>query len=297
MPLPLILLEHKHLMMHFHWNLLPVLMVSVASNDGKCCQLGVHITNVGGAVMKGSEVDVGAQERGTAVYDSKLSQICYPLLPNKVRDSLSLCCSKEISTISYICQVCIDDKNVSIVPNTIRIHESQVQSRACLTYDEAQHLLNEAKDESMDKKTADYNNLLSRNSTFGLKKRLTLLLQISESFFRKRMQSDNMDYPIEDVDELMSPQAYFLVRELMMWANRIAAEHLLTAFPHLALLRRQKPPNQDQLEKALEKCKDIVAHSPVHKTLVNIMKITTEQPGPVYHGKYEEEAMQCFATW
>ena len=125
----------------------------VASDDGNCYQLGVHITNVGGTVMKGSGADVGAQERGTAVYGSKLSPIYYPLFPIKVRDSLSLCCSKETFTISYSCQVCINGKNTSIVPNTISIHEGRVQSRASLTYDEAQHLLlNKTKDKSLNKR-------------------------------------------------------------------------------------------------------------------------------------------------
>ena len=252
----------------------------VASDDGKCYQLGVHITNVGGAVKKGSGVHVGGLERATAVYGSKFSPKYYPLLSERVRNSLSLNCNKETATISFTCQVCVDGKKVIITPDTISIHESCVQSRANLTYDEAQYLLTEMKDSSLDRKVTGYNKVLSTNSTFGLKQRLSLLLQISESFFRNRMQFDDMHYSIEDVDELSSPQAYFLVKQLMVWANRIAAEHILTAFPQLALLRRQKSPNQDQLEKAFQKCKDIVAHSPVHKRLADTMKITTE-PGPV----------------
>ena len=252
----------------------------VASDDGKCYQLGIHITNVGGAVRKGSKADDSAQERGTAVYGSKLSPIYYPLLSEKVRDDLSLSCGKTTSAIMYTCQLCIDDKNVRVVPNTIRIHESCVQSRACLTYDEAQHLLTNRKMSLLDKKVADYNNTLSQNSAFGLQDRLILLLQISEAFFKYRVQSDDVEYSIEDVDELSSPQAYFLVRELMIWANRIAAEHVLAAFPQLALLRRQKPPNQDQMEKALEKFSDCIAYSPHHKILADAMEITME-PGPV----------------
>ncbi|XP_065917898.1 3'-5' exoribonuclease HELZ2-like isoform X3 [Dysidea avara] len=245
----------------------------VASDDGKCYQLGVHITNVGGAVRKESVVDVGAVERATSVYGSTLSKIYYPLLPERVRNTLSLSRGKEAPVISYTCQVRIDNDNVSIVSNTINIYESCVKSRARLTYEEAQHLLTGVYDASLAEKVTYYNNTLPRNCTFRLKQRLTLLLQISESFFRNRMQSNDMDYSIEDADKLSSPQAHFLVSELMIWANRIAAEHILTAFPQLALLRRQKPPNQEQLERVLEKCKDIVAHSPVHKALADNMDV------------------------
>ncbi|XP_065917904.1 3'-5' exoribonuclease HELZ2-like isoform X2 [Dysidea avara] len=262
----------------------------VASDDDKCYQLGIHITNVGGAVRKGSGVDVSALERATAVYISRLNPMksfCeefspsfYPILPEKVRGSLSLDCHREAPAISYTCQVHIVGKNIQIVPGTVKISESCVQSRARLTYEEVQHSLVEKKDTSLDEKVTDYNKTLSTNTTFGLQQRLALLLKISESFFRNRVKSDDMDYSTEDANELSSPQAYFLVKELMVWANRIAAEHILTAFPELALLRVQKPPNQDQLVKCLEKCKDIVAHSPVHKTLADYLKVPNE-PGPV----------------
>jgi len=262
----------------------------VASGDGKCYQLGVHITNVGGTVRKGSGVDVGAQKRSTAVYMSMLSPMksfceefgpsVYPILPEKVRSSLSLDCDREASAISYTCQVRIDGKDIEIRTGTIKICESRVQSRARLTYEEVQHSLAGVKDMSLDKKVTCYNKALSTNKKFGLEQRLTLLLKISESFFRNRVKSDDMDYSIEDTNQLSSPQGYFLVKELMVWANRIAAEHILTCFPQLALLRRQKQLNQVQLERALKNYKDIVSHSPVHKSLADILEITTE-PGPV----------------
>ena len=257
----------------------------IVSDDGKCYQLGIHIANVGGAVRKGSSIDESALKRATAVYGSKLHPKYYPLLSKYVRESLSLNCDVEHATISYTCQVRIDGNDIRIVPNTIKICESRVQSRARLTYKEVQYLLVGARDLSLrdlslDEKLAKYNSTLSTNKTFQLKQRLTTLLQISELFFRHRVQSDDIDYSIDDVDEQLSPQAYFLVRELMMWANRIAAEHILIKFPQLALLRRQKPPNQERLVKVLEKYEDIVAHSPVHKSLADAVNITIK-PRPV----------------
>jgi len=254
--------------------------------------LGVHITNVGGAVRKGSEVDNGAQERATAVYGSKLCPKYYPLLSEQVRKELSLNCGKERSTVSYTCQVCIAGDNVRIIPDTIKICESRVRSTVRLTYEEVQHSLAEVKDRVMDKKVTNYNKALSTNKAFELKQRLTTLLQISESFFRNRVRSDDMDYPIDDVDELLSPQAYFLVKELMIWANRIAAEHILMKFPQLALLRRQKPPNQERLVKALEKYKDVVAHSPIHKVLADAVNISTK-PAPIFIMKGVKRKLHC----
>ena len=106
----------------------------VASGDGKCYQLGVHITNVGGAVKKGSGDDKGALERATAVYGSKLCPKYFPLLSEKVRENISLNCGTENSTISYTCRVSIDGDEVQIVHNTVEICESCVRSRARLTY-------------------------------------------------------------------------------------------------------------------------------------------------------------------
>ena len=252
----------------------------VASDDGKCYQLGVHITNVGGAVRKGSEVDACAQKKGTTMYGSKLSSRFFPILSKEVRDALSLDCGKNTLVISFTCQVRIDGNHDGVVPNTIKICESCVQSRAQLTYEEVQHSLAGVKDMSLDGKVTSYNKTLSTNKTFGLEHRLALLLQISESFFRNRVKSDDMDYSTEGLDQIHSPQAYFLVEELMVWANRIAAKHTLTAFPQLALLHRQKPPNQDQLVKVLEKYEESVPLSPIHKTLADHMGITAE-PGSV----------------
>ena len=263
----------------------------VASDDGKCYQLGVHITNVGGALRKGSKIDDGARERSTAVYMSALSPLksfypdlspsFYPILPEEIRSSLSLDCDKEASAISYTCQVHIDDDKIAkIVPGTIKICESRLRSRARLTYEEVQHALTGMKDASLDGKITTYNKAFSTHNSFGLQQRLELLLQISESFFRNRMHCDDVDYSTEDTDQLSSPQGYFLVKELMVWANRITAEHIIRAFPHLALLRKQKPPNQDKLIKALEDYKDIVPHSPVHKILADNLKIKLE-PGSV----------------
>jgi len=252
----------------------------VTSDDGNCYRLGVHIANVAGAVRKGSKADVNAQQRATAVFGSKHNSKFFPMLPKMVRDTLSLDCGKEASVISFTCQVRIDGKRVWVVPNSVKICESNVLSRARLTYEEVQCSLGGVKDILLDDKITKYNKALSNNKTFGLKQRLVILLQISEFFFKNRMQSDDVDYCIEGADQVQSPQAYFLVKELMVWANRIAAEHLITVFPQLALLRRQKPPNQDQLAIALKKYQESIAYSPIHKTLADQMGITTE-PGSV----------------
>jgi len=249
----------------------------VASDDGKFYQLGVHIANVGRAVRKESKADDKAKEKGTAVYSSKLSSKSFPILSKKVRDALSLDYGKNSLAISFTCQVhIVDDNHARVVPNTINICESHVQSKAQLTYEEVQHSFTKVKDELLDEKITKYNEALSINKAFGLEQRLALLLQISESFFRIRVKSDDINYSIEGIDQLQSPQAYFLVEELMVWANRIAAKCTLTVFPQVALLRRQKPPEQDQLLKTVNKYKDIVAHFPVHKTIADHMGIATE---------------------
>ena len=246
-----------------------------SKDDQRHYRLGVHIANVGKALNRTTtETDKNARERGIAVYGSKTNPLFYPMLPKKIRENLSLECDKNASALSITCRVSIVDKNIEI--DDIKVRESCVCSRARLTYKDTQDLLNGVKhNDNLDKIVNNYNKALPTNNTFGLKQRLAILLQISEFFFSEyRTQSDDIDYTIEDDEVLLNPQAYFLVREMMIWANRIAAEHVLAAFPKLTLLRRQKPPNQDRLTKAIEQYKDAVDFSPLYKSLATKVNIT-----------------------
>ena len=255
------------------------LTIELLSNmdSSQSYQLGVHIANVGRVLNREGEVDKTARKRGTAVYGSKFIPLFYPMLPKKIRKDLSLDCGKNASVLSITCRVSIDDENFEI--NDIKVHKSCVHSRARLTYEDVQDLLSGVKNKRLNKMVKDYNKTLSTDDTFGLKQRLATLLQISKHLLRHRAQSDDIDYDIEDDEDLSSPQAHFLVKEMMILANRIAAEHVLAAFPQLTLLRRQKPPNQDRLTKAIEQYKDAVDFSPLYKSLAVKLDITTA-PGP-----------------
>ena len=241
-------------------------------------QLGVHVANVGKVLNRTStELDKNARERGIAVCGSKTHPLFYPMLPKKMRENLSLDCNKKASAISITCRVSIVSDNIEI--DAVKVHESIVCSRAQLTYENAQNLLNGVKNSKLDNTVRSYNKTLPADNTFGLERRLAVLLHISEFFHKYRTQSDYVDYTIEDDEIILNPQAYFLVREMIIWANRIAAEHVLAAFPELALLQRQKAPNQDQLTKVIQQYKDAIDFSLPHKPLAAKLSIATE-PGP-----------------
>ena len=250
-----------------------------SKDDGRCYyRLGVHIANVGKALNKpATATDKNARERGIAVYGSKTTPLFYPMLPKKIREDLSLDCGRNASAISITCRVSFIGKKIEI--DDIKVCENLVCSRARLTYGDAQNLLNEAKNaDNLDKIVRNYNEVLPSNDEFGLQQRLAVLLKISEFFFQNRTQSDDTDYTIEDEDVLLNPQAYFLVREMMIWANRIAAKHVLASFPEFALLRSQKPPNQDRLTKAIEQHKNVVDFFPLYKSLVAKLEVTIPEP-------------------
>ena len=243
-----------------------------------CYQLGVHVTNVGKVLNRTStEVNKNARERGIAVCGSKTNPLFYPMLPKKMQENLSLDCNKNVSALSITCIVSIVSKNIQI--EAIKVHESIVCSRSKLTYEDAQNLLNGVKNSKLDNIVMNYNKTLPADSTFGLEQRLAVLLRISEFFFKCRTQSDDIDYTIEDDKISLNPQAYFLVREMIIWANRIAAEHVLAAFPELALLRTQNSPNQDRLTKVVQRYEDAINFSPLHKSIATKLNITAKH-GP-----------------
>ena len=253
-------------------------LISSKDDGQRFYELGVHIANVGRVLNSKAEVDNNARQRGTAVYGSKFIKLFYPMLPKQMRDSLSLNCGRNALALSVTCRVSIAGKNIKI--DTIKVHESCVCSRAKLTYKNAQDLLNGVKDCILDDKVKKYNRTLPTVNRFGLEQKLAVLLQISKVFFNFRTKShmDDINYTIEDNEVLSSPQAHFLVEEMMIWANRIAAEHVLAAFPKSALLRTQKPPNQDQLTRAIKQYGDAVHYLPVIKSLTCCLNATP--PGP-----------------
>ena len=251
----------------------------LGKDDRHCYyQLGVHVANVGKILNRTStKTDKNTRERGIAVCGSKTNPLFYPILPKKMRENLSLDCNKNASAISITCRVSIISKNIEI--DAVKVHESTVCSRAQLTYEDAQNLLNGVKNNKLDNIVSSYNKTLPTDNTIGLKQRLAVLLQISEFFFKYRTQSDDVNYTIEDDEIILNPQAYFLTREMIIWANRIAAEHVLAAFPESALLQRQKAPNHHQLTKVIQIYEDAIDFSPLHKSLAAKLNIATK-PGP-----------------
>ena len=248
-----------------------------SEDDGQSCyQLGVHIANVGRVLNSKAKVDNDARQRGTAVYGSKFIKLFYPMLPKQIRENLSLKCDENALAISITCRVSITGKNVKI--NTIKVHESCVCSRAKLTYQNAQDLLNGVKDSILDDIVEKYNQTLSTVSTFGLEQKLVVLLQISKFLFQYRTQShmDDTNCTIEDDEVLSCPQAHFLVEEMMIWANRVVAEHVLAAFPKSALLRMQKPPNQDELMKTIQQYGDAFNYFSAFKSVA--CSLNTDNP-------------------
>ena len=245
-----------------------------SKDDGQSnYQLGVHVTNVGRALNR-TALET-ARERGAAIYGTKTNPLFYPMLHKKIRENLSLDCDRNALAISITCRVSIDGKNIKM--DTIKVHESCVCSRAQLTYNDVQELLNGMvkSGSRLDKIVKNYNKMLPAGSGFGIEQKLAVLLQISEYFLRYRMQSDDIDYTIEDDDVLLNPQAHFLVEEMMIWANRIAAEHVLAAFPESTPLLRQPPP---RLTKTIKHHKDATEFSPLYKSLALKLGISTE-PG------------------
>jgi len=198
-------------------------------------EVGVHIADVSHFVLPGSAMDAEAAERCTSTY---LVGRRLDMLPSLLTtDVCSLVGHADRFAFSVLWEF-----TPSFEIAGVRFAKSAIRSRAAMTYDEAQAIIDAP---------AEPDPLNVR-----------LLNEISKSLKRKRAAMGALTLASQEVrfsldEETQDPTAvsayehkesHSLVEELMLLANVAVAHKIETAFPRLALLRRHPPPSPASLD-------------------------------------------------
>lgn len=207
-------------------------------------EVGVHIADVTHFIRPGTAVDREAANRATNVYlvDQRIN-----MLPELLSCNLcSLEGGKERFAFSCIWEL---NENAEIV-NT-RFHKSVIKSKRALSYEEAQLLIDDPKQQDALTKGLRGLNMLAKKLKARRMERGALVLSSPE--IRFHMDSETRD-PIE-VEAKKPRETNSMVEEFMLLANVSVAEKIEKEFPECAMLRRHPQPPAANFELLLKAAK------------------------------------------
>eukprot|EP00794_Sanderia_malayensis_P006904 gene6904-7682_t len=207
-------------------------------------EVGVHIADVTHFMKPGTALDEEAFKRGTTVYltDNRINMI-----PDLLSSNLcSLMSNVERFAFSCVWEI---TKDAEIVAT--EFHKSIVNSKASLTYAEAQLIIDDSS--RQDRLAESLRNLNSLAKILKKRRIDSGALTLASPEVRFNFDSETHD-PIDLVTkQLMETNS--LVEEFMLLANISVAKKIYDFFPQYAVLRKHpKPPvtNFDPLIKAAE---------------------------------------------
>ena len=225
------------------------------SNGLGMYEVGVHIVNAAKHIQLGEPSDKKARNIGTSVYGNKSKgKVMHMLSSKTLRSQMSLTPGKIRDVLSVIWTVSLDLSHPDTLSvSKVDIMPAQVKSTSQLTYSTAQQILEgRATQESAD--SAEINSTLFQS--------MKLLFTIAFAMRLQRLKSDAAYvYDVSDPGEESCWQAHLLVEELMIWANNEVAKRICSFYPNAALLRRQPPPNHDNLNELIGEHKTIMENS------------------------------------
>uniref|UniRef100_A0A914US77 Protein DIS3 homolog n=1 Tax=Plectus sambesii TaxID=2011161 RepID=A0A914US77_9BILA len=201
------------------------------SLDDGCFEVGVHIADVSHFVRPGTAIDLEAAERGTTVYlcDQRIDMV-----PELLSSNLcSLRGGEERYAFSVIWKLTSEAEIVDV-----KFHKSVICSRAALTYQQAQDLIDNKKlDDPLAQSLRQLNNLSKK---LRERRRANGALTLASMEIRFNIDSETRD-PIA-VQEKKFLQTNNMVEEFMLLANISVAQKINDEFPDCAVLRRHPVP-------------------------------------------------------
>ena len=250
--------------------------------------VGVHITDLSGLVRKGSSVDEEAQKRGCTVYNAPDS-ISSPMFPNSILKQASITPGKKINAFSVVTDFTVAGEGTeveSISLESVAITESSVTSHAELTYKEAQLLLfgNERSyTRALIDKSRSYD---SHRQALTLKHIIQCLWKFAWFLRRERLKDAALAYTVREKDQLLNPEAHYLVEELMIWANTQVAKKLARDYRNQTILRIQAPPDTKEVEQFKKNYRTTLPLSAACKVIIPSTTQLTTSPLTMLRSDY-----------
>ncbi|KAM9365783.1 exosome complex exonuclease RRP44 [Pholidichthys leucotaenia] len=247
-------------------------------------EVGVHIADVSHFIRPGNALDKEAANRGTTVY---LCGKRIDMVPDLLSSNL---CSLR-SNVERLAFSCIWEMNHKAEILKTRFTKSVINSKASLTYAEAQMRIDDSsKSDDITK------SLRSLNSLAKILKRQRIekgALTLSSLEVRFHIDSETHD-PIDlQTKELMETNS--MVEEFMLLANISVAQKIYDEFPECALLRKHPAPppsNYDILHKAA-KSKHVDIHTDSAKALADSLDVAWVDDFPYFNTLLRILATRC----
>ncbi|XP_059621933.1 exosome complex exonuclease RRP44 [Phlebotomus argentipes] len=200
-------------------------------------EVGVHIADVSHFIKPGNAMDREAALRATTVY---LVEKRIDMVPELLSSNLcSLRGGVERFAFSCVWQL---DNEANVVET--RFFKSVIRSKAALTYEEAQLIIDDkTKQDDLAESLRELNKLAKILKRRRIDKGALILASPQIRFL---VDSETHD-PIE-VEAKKSLETNSMVEEFMLLANISVAQKIEREFPEFAMLRRHPEPSQTNLE-------------------------------------------------
>ena len=250
-------------------------------------ECGVHIADVTHFVKHDSAIDVEARDRSTSTY---LVERRLDMLPGLLTTHL---CSLRGGIDRFCFSVIWELNPETLEILDVRFHKSVIHSRAALTYDQAQLMLDNPKDTG---DVQDGVRFLNSVAVRLRQKRMeagALTLASPEV----RFQLDEATQDPTDVKMYNLKQANALVEEFMLFANITVAKQITSVFPRYALLRRHPVPQRQNFD-GLIAAANIAGHAmrvDTSKELADSLDMATKENSPYFNKLLRIMATRCMS--
>ncbi len=189
--------------------------------------IGVHIADVSHFLPTNSHIDSEARTRGSSFYPA--NGLPTPMLPPLLSENLcSLLPNKDRLTLSVFMRV--DCKTGKLLK--VKINRCVIKSKFRLTYHQVEAVIGNLPN--------DCSEAVARN--------IECLNSVAKMWRQKRIGIGEAAYTSSAISDVDSPAAHAMVEEMMIAANHQVALRLVKHLPKLAILRRQGPPDDDDVQ-------------------------------------------------
>lgn len=214
------------------------------------CEVGVHIADVSYFVKSDTPMDHEAANRGTTVY---LTDKRIDMIPGLLSSNLcSLIEHQDRLAFSAIWKMRKSDAEVL----EVRFSRSIISSKASLTYEKAQEMIEDKSNkDALHKSLRGLNDLAKKLKARRLERGALVLARADEiRFVEVESETHDRDASLE-IQHKKMVETNSMVEEFMLLANISVANKLLEVYPELALLRRHPKPTKANLKDLVESAK------------------------------------------